>query len=521
MGGTQFLQEVRLEDIHFRDILNFTGPNSRWKLMKNRTIGELRSLWRNTFRGKHYYRGDGETGFENHLQRHSRSIKFCPLGHCKSGLMSPMDLDLILKEKDVNIPRSSRQLFEDEVNPPNQEQNSKPRTFDIPSEVESCDPKIVHFNDENPQDDQMEENSHQEQVELSTNNIEEEKDGSGMKFACNIDQCEKHLQTFVGLERHKLIKHSTAKHQKEESTCQICDKKVIYLDQHMRAKQKSKICEVCLVYVSSSMQKHRKVCIKCRYCEYTNINKARLINHINKCDKRLASPPYEAQYDEPLDLRSPLKIRQSTPDAEHAEHGSVNVRTRVLDVTEKLISGAVCTVEDNDVSNPSRACQNIVRIVAGTFERGRNKYPFDAQTSDEDYYSEIDIDDQDLFTISRRKNKDQLERKLREIDGLHNEEIEGDNFIVEKFEEFLRNKRGKQNNEGDFSKQTEPTTITAYTDVLKKDILKAIHKLVEPFDARWLIDAKTPKICKIDGEERLHVKTEEPIYLTSIILEEA
>ena len=33
MGGTQFLQEVRLVDIHFRDILNFTGPNSRWKII--------------------------------------------------------------------------------------------------------------------------------------------------------------------------------------------------------------------------------------------------------------------------------------------------------------------------------------------------------------------------------------------------------------------------------------------------------------------------------------------------------
>ena len=156
----------------------------------------------------------------------------------------------------------------------------------------------MHFNDENAKDDQIEEHSHKEEERLSTNNIEEEKDGSDMEFSCNIDQCEKHFQTFFGLERHKLLKHSIAKHQKEESTCQICNKKVIYLDQHIRAKhgnvQKSKRCEVCLADISLNMQKHRKVCTKCRYCEYTNINKARLIKHIKKCNKRLASPPHDA-----------------------------------------------------------------------------------------------------------------------------------------------------------------------------------------------------------------------------------
>ena len=574
MGGTQFLQKVRLDDIHFRDILNFTGPNSRWKIMRNRTIAELRSLWRNNFGGKHYYRGDRKTGFENHQQRHSPSSRFCPFGHCRSGLMSPMDLDLILltptksiqNEKDVKIPKSSRQLFEDEVNLDvnnqstlNQELSSKSLTSDIISEVESCvsrivdlndenskddqkeehrlqeqdiiselescKPSAVDLNDENPKDDQMEESGHQEQVILSHDNIGEEKDVIGMNFACNIDQCEKNFQTLFGLERHTLIKHSIAKHQKEESTCQLCNKKVIYLDQHMRTIHgnihKSKTCEVCQVDVSLNMQKHRKVCIKCRYCEYTNSNKARLIKHINKCSRGLASPPHEAQYDKPLDLRSPFKIRQSTPNAEDADHESITVRTKVSDVTEELNNGPACTFKGKDVSNLPLAGQNIVSTEAETLERGRHKYPFDIHTLDEDYYSEIDIDDQDQFTISRRKNKDQLELKLRDIDGLQNEEICGDNFIVEKFEEFMRNKQGKQKNEGDFSKQTEPRTITLYTDVLEKDILKAIHKLVKPFDARWLIDAKTPKICKIEGEERSHVKPEEPIYLTSIILEEA
>ena len=47
-------------------------------------------------------------------------------------------------------------------------------------------------------------------------------------------------------------------------------------------------------------------------------------------------------------------------------------------------------------------------------------YPFDDQITDEDYYSEIDVDDTDFFTVERRKNKDDVELQLREIDGLKN-----------------------------------------------------------------------------------------------------
>ena len=121
----------------------------------------------------------------------------------------------------------------------------------------------------------------------------------------------------------------------------------------------------------------------------------------------------------------------------------------------------------------------------------------------------------------RRKNKDNLELRLREVDGLQNAEIEGDNILVEKFTEFMRNKYRKESKGEGYSKQTEPSTIILYSDVVRKDILKAFHKLVTPFDARWLIDCKTPKICKFEGEERLHVNPEEPFYMTSRILQEA
>ena len=166
-------------------------------------------------------------------------------------------------------------------------------------------------------------------------------------------------------------------------------------------------------------------------------------------------------------------------------------------------------------------CQSTVKKEVDELEKARKTYPFDTEARDEDYYSEIDIDDTEAFTIERRKNKDDLELKLREVDLLENTEIEGDNIVVNQFTEFMRNKYQKESKGEGYSKQTEPTTINLYSDVVRKDILKAFHNLTSPFDARWLIDCKTPKICKFEGEERLHVNPNEPIYMTSRILQEA
>ena len=136
MGGVKFLHNTRLTDSHFEDILMFTGPGSNWNLMKETTLKQLRCLWRNTFGGKKYYRGHKKTGFENEAQRHTQSDQFCPFGHCSSGVMSPMDIDLIvltpkrstplLLEKKATL--SSRKLFETneemEESAPSNEENA-------------------------------------------------------------------------------------------------------------------------------------------------------------------------------------------------------------------------------------------------------------------------------------------------------------------------------------------------------------------------------------------------------------
>ena len=235
--------------------------------------------------------------------------------------------------------------------------------------------------------------------------------------------------------------------------------------------------------------------------------------------------------DEPLDLRSPLKQANYSGKDKTLNDKSECKKNSKKEVAEQTIQTVVAdenshTDNESRGSDKKRSEQNknaINRAVDENdeLEQARKSYPFDKGQNDEDYYSEIDIDDTELFTVERRRNKDDLELRLREVDGLQNAEIEGDNILVEKFTEFMRNKYRKESKGEGYSKQTEPSTIILYSDVVRKDILKAFHKLVTPFDARWLIDCKTPKICKFEGEERLHVNPMEPFYMTSRILQEA
>ena len=309
MGGVTFLQTNRLEDCHFKNILEFTGAGSKWNLMKNRTLPQLRSLWRNTFGSKHVYRGHKETGFENENQRHDPSSQYCPFNHCQSGLMSPMDLDLVVLTPNKTAvieetkPCSSRKLFEGmdvEVHTGNTD-DSKQVIVDE-HEIDVTESKSVE-NDVNLCQTEM----------IANMEVEDEKSVEEMEpiFVCKIENCGKVFQTYSGFDRHTSVKHPQANYDKDESKCPICNKKIIYLEQHLKAKhsdtQKPVKCEICLMEINSNMQKHRKSCTQCLYCDYKNLKKARLLNHIKNCDMKFVE--LVKLYDEePLDLRSPLKV---------------------------------------------------------------------------------------------------------------------------------------------------------------------------------------------------------------------
>jgi hypothetical protein len=517
MGGLKFLHNNRLENHHFEDILRFTGSESKWKLMKNRTVPQLRSLWRNSFGGKQYYRGHIETGYESEFHQHEQSVQFCPFKHCESGFISPMDLDLIvltptkvgLRASEEKRPLSSRKLFNEKK-----------------EEVSYDDTAIRDGeNNEMPTEQQQSDDSLGSKDTLSHTIVDESEyvtEENDPNFVCKVENCGKTFQTFFGLQRHKAVRHSDMELEKEESQCPICYKTVFYLDKHMRTKhsdiKKQMECEVCLTEISSNMQKHRKSCNQCRYCDYTNSKKARLLNHIKKCPKKDQISSLHSQDQEPLDLRSPFKV-YANKTVEQDTMISVNsVSEGPKKVTDDEDFTDNDSTEEKHVKDDTKLHSNSTKE---TLEKGRVKYPFDEPVKDEDYYSEIDIDDDEMFTIRRRKHKDDLELQLRVIDDLQNPEIEGDNLIVEKFIEFMRNKRNKDVNVEGYSKQTEPTTIQMYAGVVRNDILRAFHKLVEPFDARWLTDCRTPKECKFEGEERLHVMPQEPIYMTSRVLQEA
>ena len=551
MGGVSFLHKARLNDNDFEDILQFAGSNSKWNLMKSRTLPQLRKLWRNTPGGNQFYRGHRETGFETELQVHSPAEPYCPFGHCSSGFMSPMDMDLwrlTPKKVETQVSEdkrkmSSRKLFDQVRTPSDSIEAVIHEGTLIETESLACASNATStesgHQDNITRSEAIAEGKEMLKEHAGLGDSENEKHSAGNKmekqeddepnFICKI--CSKVFHTFSGFERHNADKHNLK--ERVESTCPICEKKVIYLEQHLKAKhskeQKPLVCEICLHEINSNMQKHRKDCIKCRYCKYENSKKARLLTHIDKCPMQYIFKPQES---EPLDLRSPLKqaLHLERDNRENTTVETTTMRNRMLSCEPlepvwtsetTVLSEHGSEQSDKKRANKSKSCQRRIDQEKDDIEKARKKYPFDAEVSDEEYFSELDIDDTELFTVERRKNKDDIELKLREVDLLTNTEIEGDNMLLNQFTEFMRNKYRKESTGEGYAKQTEPTTINLYSDVVRKDILKAFHKLISPFDARWLVDCKTPKFCTFEGEERLHVKPEEPIYMTSRILQEA
>ena len=130
-GSVGFLLENRLNDRHFKDIMVFAGPSSKWKLIPDRSTTQYKNLWQNAFKGGEYFHGDKETGFEGKNKIHEASLSTCPFGHC---MLSPALMNITcektteMTKTKSNIPTSSRRKlfapdkesskeFESTVNP--------------------------------------------------------------------------------------------------------------------------------------------------------------------------------------------------------------------------------------------------------------------------------------------------------------------------------------------------------------------------------------------------------------------
>ena len=81
-GSTKILQQKRLKKADFQDIIDKTGPGTRYNLLKSRTSSQYKCLWRNLFGSKQVFRGHPKSGYENEFRLHSPSKIYCPFEHC-------------------------------------------------------------------------------------------------------------------------------------------------------------------------------------------------------------------------------------------------------------------------------------------------------------------------------------------------------------------------------------------------------------------------------------------------------
>ena len=577
-GNMNILQSERLTDKHFQQILEFAGPNSKWRILKDRPVSQYKRMWRNAMKGGHYYRGHPDSGYETESKLHCPDIPFCPFQHCKPGLMTPFDVDLTVltplqsidHQNERILSSTQRRLFtpqkdsekvtsEDsqtgfvkhtEVHDPG---NPTPKKQELMRQNIALKHEVLMMKEK---DDKNENTFKVKEMASSTKEI---------LVTCNVDNCGRKFKSTLGLSKHQKNEHGdenvdhNTKHQ-----CCFCGKSVRYIDQHISIVHKdlrpNSKCEVCQKTIVGDMKKHRGSCNSCPYCPYKEKKKVRLLKHIAACiyKKEALTSQTEA-----WDLSSPKKgetketnevtatavesnnvvqkedfhILSDPPDLDQAEeeHGESGLEMNSQDFQENrssqgpnLIKGIVKRVptkerKDAEVAEESNdkekvEVKNLTEISANC---KRRKYPFDADESDELYMSELEENDEIEFTLERRRVKDNLELELRMVDNMENPEQVGDDEIVAKFRNFMQIKKKKAQKEGEFSKLKQVSTIDMYTSAIKNCLVPAFHHLVSPFDARWILDCTTEKQVTINGELRRFVDPKEPIYMTSIILKEA
>ena len=363
--------------------------------------------------------------------------------------------------------------------------------------------------------------------EVDTNNDEQKE----VFFAepklvkCDQSGCMKSFMTVSGLEQHIKKAHGeVGDYKKSKQKCPFCGKETFYVDQHIKTAHKdlkrNETCEVCKQVVKKDMKKHRSVCIFCPFCEYQNRKKDRLVRHIESNHREIS------MQNEPMDLTSPRKVTRDQESEQKTNEEIVNDAKVEEALDSSSPRGAKALVSESTQSAPENLSQSTrestrkghsVMKTPAPADQKRTNYPFDDEN--EPYSSELEDDDLEEFTLERRKLKDGLERELREIDKLEAKEVDGDQEVLQQFETFMRNKTKRSDDAGEYS--TTVSTVGMYTRALKNDILPAFHTLFDPFDSRWILDCTSPKNCKFDGNQRFYMKPEEPIYITSKIVQKA
>ena len=538
-GGVQFLSDIPLTDKHFKEIIEFAGPNSKWNLLKNRSITQCKNMWQNKLKGKYFYHGHKESGFETEYKVHDTSSTFCPFNHCKQGVLSPFDVDLMLltpdKQSSQPVETSSlsvnRRLFTPEKNFRHsqavcrQESDSFKEPFmKEPEEVEMLNssekdrpsPTKEELKAQNKYLQQeickIQGELDEEKIMHAAKNKSLEQTSSSLVFECEIENCGKRFTSVFGLNNHQKCLHPEKKiEQKQKHLCPFCGNSVLYIDQHMNQLHKDLVdgrkCEICQEVIKGNLKKHRGECNSCPFCDYKEKKKKRLIKHIEDKHKNASTNVHPGKSEEPMDLSTPKKdmeeIRKISIETTNKKHtDEIQIQTDETNTP--------CHEKEKIENYPRRPLDSNANSTSVFWNQKRTMYPFDKQVDDESYVSEFDENDEEAYTLNRRESKDILEMELRNIDTLENSEKEGDEIFLKKFKQFEIKKR-----------TSKVSTVDMYTSAIQHHILPAFHKLYHPFNALWILDCTTVKNCRFEGKERVFVNPEEPIYLTSRIVEES
>ena len=545
-GSMNMLKQTRLTEKHFKEIIAFAGPHTKYKFIKDRSALQYKNLWRNTTNSSDLYHGHPETGYETEMKLHDPSILYCPFEHCKIqiGPMRPLDIDLIMMtpKKIMCGNSTNRKLFgidNDKLSKPiikkdqntEFEENFNESTLSVQEKHDLVKTNICiesgHSVKPSPTKEELKRQNQilVQEIRIMKENKSyastktESKKACKTLVKCRIDICGKEFETMFGLIKHNKNHHPDVNMKKINEVCKFCGKEVLYIDKHIKAVHKDaldeNICEICEKTVTGNMKKHRGMCISCPTCGYKNPKKLRLLRHISICKKTNRRFPEQIA---PMDLTSPMKkaVERSQENVEQTETAQSINNTETFsnesqDDDKLLVQDA--SIGCNNEIDKEKGQEDIkVEVIQDLLDKKRKKYPFDEENEEETYLSEFEEGDCEDYTKERRRNKDTVERKLREVDAIPNQKNEGDEDIVKQFRAFLKAPSMRGCNEVGFSQIQEVSTIGMYARAVEIDLLPAFHELFEPFDSRWLLDCTTRKSCLFEGEERCFVSPEEPIY---------
>ena len=356
---------------------------------------------------------------------------------------------------------------------------------------------------------------------------DKEKKTPFQQTAAQCPACNQSFKTMVGLERHIRVKHRDNEeliNTKLAVTCGICKVEVRYLNTHMRDKHPDKTgnwCDVCSTVISSNFSLHRAQCIYCIHpsCQYKSKRKGRLLKHIAKCNFQVKNKETKA-----TPVKSSASHNEGTPQGDDGDleeeqttySTDVPTMPRLVedDSEEDTIEGEQ---EDGNKKEKEDRTEKYEEDMNDTDqeeinEKVRTRFSFDVE--DSHYMSEFDDDDAEEYTIFRRKNKDEVEKKLRMAEDFSNPRREGDVLIEKKFLDFMKLRMSSTMKEATLPSSSRDVTGQSYVNIVKRDILTAYRELYDDFDASDLLEYGSVKKSTLRGSYSKQGGERDPIFYT-------